>query len=403
MAFQIFKRAAGDVAGQTPAKKGPETPGNRTEAGQSPNHDFAPSASQTGIDVEDNADALPQGLQTAALLFANKQTQPALEALRHAVTHEEKKHSGSWLALLDLLRRAGDRTLFDDYALKFVVEFERSAPSWDELSTDSTASSTNAQHAASAVLPNALVGEKPIALASLSVQTKKPRVGEARLAIDAREMVEIDTQAVDAFSELLVSARRKNWPIEWTGLEQLSERIWKPLRAGEAKMMGRWKLGLEALIWRGREKEFDDRAVDYAVTFELSPPSWEQLTPEQAKWAGASTKPTLGGQLSLEPLDSPTEIGASAQKINWSGSMSGPNDVQLKRLLEPTQRTERLELDMKLVKHVDFVCAGAIGNGILRVMASGRRVNIFGASPILKALLQITGVPENLFVRARKA
>jgi anti-anti-sigma regulatory factor len=82
--------------------------------------------------------------------------------------------------------------------------------------------------------------------------------------------------------------------------------------------------------------------------------------------------------------------------------MLGPNDPQLKRFLTPTQATQRAELTMSYVRHVDFVCAGAISNGIVRVMASGRDVHILGASPILRALLQITGVPENLFIQRKK-
>ncbi len=402
MAFQIFRRASGDAAAQKAraGDSGVQTQPNDASLGQ----DFAPNARATGIDVEENSIALSGALQTAALLFANKQIKPAAQTLQEALVAEDAKVMFSWLAYLDLLRRAKDRAGFDETALKYVVAFERSAPSWDEISTD--APHTNAaavQQAASLTFPAALRGEKPPAVTALLTQAKKPKTPDARLSVDARELQEIDAEAATALAGALTSVRRQGWPVEWTGLQALNDVVWKPLRAGEAKMRERWFLGLELLIWMMRERDFEDRAVDFAITFEQSPPSWEKSTPDQQKWAAGGAKATAKTELSLTPLDAATEIGSAVQKIEWVGEMAGPNDVQLARLLTPTQKTERVEINMAALTHIDFVCAGAVTNGIVRVMASGRDVYLRGASPILRALLQITGVPENLFVQRKRA
>jgi hypothetical protein len=42
---------------------------------------------------------------------------------------------------------------------------------------------------------------------------------------------------------------------------------------------GAWLLALELLQWSNDRAAFEDRAVDFAVTFELSPPSWEPPVP----------------------------------------------------------------------------------------------------------------------------
>ena len=44
----------------------------------------------------------------------------------------------AWLALFDLLQRADDRVGFDLLAMQFVLQFERSAPSWNERSRPPT-------------------------------------------------------------------------------------------------------------------------------------------------------------------------------------------------------------------------------------------------------------------------
>jgi anti-anti-sigma regulatory factor len=395
MAFQMFKRASGDAA------KGKKEP-LATSSGplsiprdEPVSHEYGLNTRETGISVEEEGQELPQSLQTAALLFANKQLKPAAEALKESLPSEEGKNPHVWQAYMDLLRRTESRAAFDETALKYVMQFERSAPSWDELSTDASAPLAVSAQAAFITLPNSLLGEKPPAITSLLSQAKRPKTPDAKILLDARDLNEIDPGASTAFAQALASVRKQGWPIEWKGLREAIDRVWKPLRAGEAKMAERWMLGLELLIWAGREKDFDDRAVDYAVSFERSPPSWEKLSAEQVKAVtGAGAAP---GVLALTPLEAKTEIGAVAQKLAWSGDMVGPSDPQLARLLTPTQVTQRVEIDMATLRYVDFVCAGAICNGVMRSMAAGRTVRIFGASPIMRALLQITGLPENLF------
>jgi anti-anti-sigma regulatory factor len=405
MAFQIFKRASGDPS-KKPKAATPITDTSplvvpRMEVQE---NEYGHNSRSTGISVEEEGQELPSSLQTAALLFASKQIKPAAATIKDALGTEDGKNVHVWQAYLDLLRRASDRATFDETALKYVVQFERSAPSWDELSTDEVGAGAVAALAAFITLPNSLIGEKPAAITSLLTQAKRPKTPDARLMLDARDLQDVDVGAAIAFTQALTTVRRQGWSIEWKGLKEAVDRMWKPLRAGEAKLKERWALGLELLIWTGREKDFEDRAVDYAVTFELSPPSWEKPSNDQLKAATGTAGPAKPNALGLVPIETKTEIGAMAQKLVWKGDMAGPTDPQLARLLTPTQDTQGVEIDMNALRYVDFVCAGAICNGIVRTMASGRNVRIFGASPILRALLQLTGVPENLFSqRKRKA
>src|SRR5262249_957521 len=73
-------------------------------------------------------------LENAALLFASGQPQQARQLLEQGVANDEDARLSplAWLALFDLLQRAGDRAAFDQLALQYVVAFERSAPGWEE-------------------------------------------------------------------------------------------------------------------------------------------------------------------------------------------------------------------------------------------------------------------------------
>ena len=73
-------------------------------------------------------------LENAALLYASGQKDTARRILDQGVEsdHETNRSPLAWLALFDLLQRANDRVAFEQLALRYVVQFERSAPAWEE-------------------------------------------------------------------------------------------------------------------------------------------------------------------------------------------------------------------------------------------------------------------------------
>ena len=92
------------------------------------------STAPKSIEVAETSTGLSPLLENAALLFANGQDAAAREMLEEGVASDPETRVSplAWLALFDLLQRAGDRDAFDRLAMQFVVNFERSAPSWDE-------------------------------------------------------------------------------------------------------------------------------------------------------------------------------------------------------------------------------------------------------------------------------
>ena len=73
-------------------------------------------------------------LENAALMYASGQAAAARSLLEQGIAsdHDTQQSPLAWLALFDLLQRAGDHAAFDQVALQYSVQFERSAPPWDE-------------------------------------------------------------------------------------------------------------------------------------------------------------------------------------------------------------------------------------------------------------------------------
>jgi ABC-type transporter Mla MlaB component len=137
------------------------------------------------------------------------------------------------------------------------------------------------------------------------------------------------------------------------------------------------------LQWQNDRKSFEDRAVDFAVAFEVSPPSWE---PPSATAVNT-------------PADAPVAAAATPEMLCWQGTMIGPTDPQLAKLAEFREGRSTVPIDMSAVDRIDFVCAGALLNAIIRAEGQRKTVQIAGASPIIRALLLLLGISPRHFIK----
>jgi hypothetical protein len=94
----------------------------------------------TSIEVGQTNPGVCAVLENAALLYAGGHAQPARELLDEGVKNDPETQDSplAWLALFDLHQRANARSAFDELALKYVVQFERSPPGWEENASPPT-------------------------------------------------------------------------------------------------------------------------------------------------------------------------------------------------------------------------------------------------------------------------
>jgi anti-anti-sigma regulatory factor len=81
------------------------------------------------------------------------------------------------------------------------------------------------------------------------------------------------------------------------------------------------------------------------------------------------------------------------------GVLVGSNVPQIAAFSDFAHRHSIVAVDMAAVDRMDFVCAGAFLNAIGRVEGQRKTVQIFGASPIIRALLLLIGVSPRHFVK----
>ena len=83
----------------------------------------------------------------------------------------------------------------------------------------------------------------------------------------------------------------------------------------------------------------------------------------------------------------------------WQGIMMGSADPQVAKLAAFREGRHALPIDMTAVDRIDFVCAGAFSNAIIRAESQRKGVQIVGASPIIRALLLLIGISPRHFVK----
>lgn len=344
------------------------------------------------IDVEEEGSLSPS-LENAALMFAHGNATAATAALTHALDTAERSQPMVWMCLFDLHARNGDRTAFEELALRFVVQFERSAPAWDEMAAG--AAPVGAKTAVRAKPKSLLRGEMtdphaPVIVSMIEASRRKDAI-PPRFDLDIAELNGVNDICGTLLAGALASLRRKGATISFRALDATIRRLSAPLQAGSATRKGQWYLVLELLQWAGQSEQFDDRAVDFAITFEISPPTMEPLSPAQRSVLTAQTA----------EKDAPPETLEDDDRIVWLGELKGANDPCLKTIVADAVATNPVVIDMRGVLRVDFVCGGAIANAFTRLMAQAIDVRVVGASPMIQTLLQLTGAPAGLFAKAR--
>ncbi|MGE5472338.1 MAG: STAS domain-containing protein [Bacteroidota bacterium] len=325
--------------------------------------DFTDS-SVMAIDVAHDLDPLQSDLEQAVVLFANGQDLAArglLEALIRAYPGSEGRRF--WHLLFDLLQIEGDRAAFDKLGVEFAEACETSPPAWRQ---DEPTEVRNDNGARRFVLQGVLTAEgvAPLLEIELAVVRKQPAV------IDCGKLIGCDDETAGHLAELLARARHAGVSLTLEQPEALLRRLDDRLVAGEATHAPSWLLLLELLQRHGTQAAFEERAVDYAVTFELSPPSWDVRPPAAAATARPSTTQRddahyLSGDLKTCRFDD---------------------------LVSVIEQHETPVIDFSGVRRMDFFSAGQLVNRLAPYKSAGREIVIRSPNHLVAELMAVVGL-----------
>jgi ABC-type transporter Mla MlaB component len=122
----------------------------------------------------------------------------------------------------------------------------------------------------------------------------------------------------------------------------------------------------------------------------VSPPSWE---PPPGARRGS---PPAAAE---SPAASRAGETSDGDGILLEGVLAGAAPPVFAKLSDFGARHPLVPIDMSGVERIDFICAGALANAIMRIEGQGKSVQIAGATPIVRALLLLIGISPRHFVK----
>src|SRR5574343_1741293 len=327
--------------------------------------DFTES-SVMGIDVDNDVDPLQACVEQVVVLFANGQDGAArslLETFVHSYHGSEGKRF--WLLLFDLLQVSGDRAAFDKLGVDYAQACETSPPTWRE-------DPAVVKPAVGAVGPGKIFLQGVLTSEGALPVTELARLiaQKAQAVVDCSKLIGCDDEVAGQLAELLTRARKGRRSVNLLGAEAFTERLNSRLIVGEAAHETAWRLLLEMLQRHGTQEQFEERAVDYAVTFELSPPSWE------TRPAGMVPAPVQASR----PADDAYFV---------SGELKGCRFEDLVPIIEAS---EHPILDFSGVRRLDFISAGQLVNRLAPFKAAGREIIIRSPNHLVAELMAVVGL-----------
>jgi anti-anti-sigma regulatory factor len=385
------------------ATRGPAVPGGAGAEGDPasvlPPLEFSTSvvlgdtmAGLGGIQVETSA--LAPELEEAAILYANAQPQAAAATLRAALERGrlEGHARQAWLMLFDVLQAAGEKAQFESLAIEYAARFERSPPPWPEGQIESEPSESSGRAPTVVRIPIRLDGA-----ASRQLETARRALAASRpVTIDFTAIVEFDAEGAALACSFFDSLAAITTDLAVLGASRLHEVASAAIESGRRDDSdGGWKLALAALRVLGEQQAFDDLSIDYCVTYEVSPPSWEPMPPNVRT---AAARPKGPKQESVEQGSATVDGGAFV----LSGELVGRMASDLAALRDYAEGRADVIVDCRGLRRLDFVAAGELLNEVVVLASSGKSVLFAEPIPIVEALLVVMGIHEVVEIRRRK-
>ncbi len=349
-------------------------------------------------------------LDEAVIAFANADFSYCEQLLTQITSPKGSRHNqaDTWLVLFDLYRATGQQLRFDSLTLDYANHFQRSAPQWFSLPQlvieaaqgDPTRPSAND---IGWVCPARLDLEGLAQLSSQLLQLPSPWV------LDWRLLMSIDTEAAAKLHSVFNHWASQTVEMCWLNPDRLLSVLQENTPVGSRDVdPAFWLARMSALRLCNRPDQFDEIAIDYCVTYEVSPPSWEPA--KGTVRIGDSQLGTQSAPLSVIGDITTTEMmpvgGGNAHSITsleLSGQLSGDIGTVLAMLDSRLGESMFVHISCALLLRVDFIAAGDVLNWVIAKRSEGRHVSFTEVHRLVALMFGAMGITEHAGVKLRQS
>ena len=360
-------------------------------------------------------------LEEAAISFANSDDASAEAALLEMLAPGGSRTGQSevWLALFDLYRAIDEQEKFENVAIKFVQKFDRSAPQW--FSMPAMVKQLSAREV------QAPVGGQTvdwICASTMGIQTVAAlKAALLKVPMPWRlnwsNLKTIEANAVEPLCKVFAAWSLQSVQLRFMGDTHLHQILQNATPSGDRTTAQHWwQLRMEALRVTHRPDEFELAALDFCVTYEVSPPAWEFARCEYRSLDNqgmASAGNTIIGDAHGDSvasgwsafdtdthIDAPVTPMSNLISVELSGQIEGDAIAVLEQLESKLIGAEMMMISCAKLIRVDFSAAGSLLNWVLACQAENRAVQFSDVNRLVAAFFNVIGITEHAKVTPRR-
>jgi len=177
-----------------------------------------------------------------------------------------------------------------------------------------------------------------------------------------------------------------------------------------------WKLRMEVLRVMHRPDEFELVALDYCVTYEVSPPSWDSARCDykslQPDGSLASRNTIIGEAYRDSVVSSMMTYGdsqlpamssqlSSVATVELSGQILGDGKEALELLDAKLADADIMIISCARLMRIDFTAAGTLLNWVTAREGEGRQVQFSDVHRLVAAFFNVIGISEHARITIR--
>ncbi len=347
-------------------------------------------------------------LDEAVISFANADFSHCEQALAQLCKPNAARHlhADTWHVLLDLYRATGQQMKFDALSLDYAHLFGKSSPQWYSLpkrvadaAADERPNTRGVKGDVGWVSPAQLDVDAVARLHSATLQLPLPWV------LDWSAVRQVDAEAASQLHLLLKQWAPQAIDMRWMASDRLLSALQEAAPTGVRDAdPAFWMARLEALRLANRPDQFDETAIDYCVTYEVSPPSWERAHC-QVRATGASNSTTTPPPLSIvgevssmfmeSGLQDDPQSGQQVSTVDLSGQLAGDISTTLAQLDRKLGAATLVQVSCARLIRVDFIAAGDLLNWVLAKRTESRNITFVDAHRLVALFFGAMGINEH--------
>lgn len=307
-------------------------------------------------------------IEEIAIMFANNQLQVAEQMLLDSLADVGQTDRTVWWMLFDLYQVCGKQDQFDSVAIDYASRFETSPPTWAPTlapgAEQQVYSGVTPTEAFSGVLDQNIEAQLQ-RLLKLAATSPMIRLEFARIA-------DVTPEGCAAALAALTRLRHGGGELIVAGAAELAEILRATIQIGKRDASeAPWLLLLELLQLMNREKDFEETAMDYCVTYEVSPPSFE--APANVATAASARAPSSSDRFMLPAVID----GASAALFEAIDTYAA--------------QYQSVVLDCSRLARVDYNAAGALLSRLRPLAGDERKIEFRDMNHLVATLFKLLG------------